>query len=218
MRFARDLLTRVGLRRIGRSYPKSVYVAGANESTVSFVRSTTCTRIAEIGVFEGYTSLEFVRFLDGRGELHLFDFEDRVNAVVRRLNDQGFSNVRGFGCSHKLLDSYNWPLAALISEHTEPIYDYVFIDGAHTWAIDALAFFLVDRLLQPGGYVDFDDYDWSLRDSPSLNPEAFPLTKQLYSTDQIDACQIKMIVDLIVRRDRRYREVVRNKIFQKITD
>ena len=39
-----------------------------------------------------------------------------------------------------------------------PIFDYVFIDGAHTWMLDALAFLLVDRLLRVGGYVDFDDY------------------------------------------------------------
>jgi hypothetical protein len=216
MRSLRELLTRMNFTRFRRSYPRSVFVVGANEVTTEFVRSTSCTHIAEIGVFEGYTSLEFARFLNGRGELHVFDFEDRVDTVVGRLRDHGFSNVRGFGCTHKLLDSYNWSLAYLIAEHSEPIYDYVFLDGAHTWAIDALTFFLVDRLLKPGGYLDFDDYQWSLGESPSLNPRVFPLTKRLYSNEQIEACQVKMIVDLLVRRDNRYREVVQNKIFQKI--
>jgi predicted O-methyltransferase YrrM len=193
-------------------------VAGANQETIEFVRATSCTHIAEFGVFEGYTSLEFARFLDGRGELHVFDFEDRVAAVIGKLRQHGVLNVRGFGCTHKLLDSYNWSLARLLSEHSGPIYDYVFLDGAHTWAIDALTFFLVDKLLKPGGYIDFDDYEWSLRESPSLNPGVFPLIERLYSDEQIDACQVKMVVDLLVRRDTRYREVLRNKIFQKVDE
>ena len=121
-----------------------------------------------------------------------------------------------FGCSYKLLDSYNWMLAQQIQRHSGPIYDYVFLDGAHTFAIDALAFVLVDRLLNVGGYVDFDDYDWTLAASPSLGPRVFPLTQRLYPVDQIEAQQVRMIIDVLVRRDPRYREVVPNKIFQKI--
>jgi hypothetical protein len=41
-------------------------------------------------------------------------------------------------------------------------HDYVFLDGAHTFAIDALTFFLTDRLLKIGGHFDFDDYSWKL--------------------------------------------------------
>src|ERR1051325_11408273 len=108
MSFVRELLTKVNLPRFGRSYPTEVCVAGANEVTIEFVRSTSCTHIAEFGVYEGYTSVEFARFLNGAGELHVFDYEDRVSRVVERLKGHGFSNVRGFGCTHKLLDSYNW--------------------------------------------------------------------------------------------------------------
>ena len=46
----------------------------------------------------------------------------------------------------------------------EPLYDFVFIDGAHTWDADALAFELVDRLLKPGGWILLDDLDWTLDD------------------------------------------------------
>jgi hypothetical protein len=44
----------------------------------------------------------------------------------------------------------------------EPRYDFVFIDGAHTWDVDALAFSLTDRLLRPGGWILFDDLGWKL--------------------------------------------------------
>jgi hypothetical protein len=115
-----------------------------------------------------------------------------------------------------LRDSYDWALAKVIESNPDPIYDYMFLDGAHDWAIDALATLLCDRLLKVGGYLDFDDYGWTLRGSPALNPKAFPLTAKLYTNEQIEAQQVKMVVDLLVRRDPHYREVVKNKIFQKI--
>ena len=157
------------------------------------------------------------KFLNGEGELHLFDYEDRVTDVATTLKAAGFHNIRMFGSSYKLLDSYSWSLAKVLEQNAEPIYDYVFLDGAHTWAVDALTTFLVDRLLKAGGYLDFDDYDWTLSESPSLNPQVFPLTGKLYTGEQIAAKQVKMIVDLIMRRDSRYREVVPNKVFQKMT-
>jgi hypothetical protein len=198
------------------NYPQNVAVSWPNRQTVEFVRQTNCRSIAEIGIFKGHTSLEFARFLNGQGELHLYDYDDRVRHVADSLGRAGFSNVRPFGCSYKLLDSYNWSLAKTIETHDRPIYDYMFIDGAHSWAVDALTTFLADRLLVVGGYVDFDDYEWSFEVSPSLNPAVFPLTAKLYTAEQIAAQQVKMIVNLIVRRDPRYREIVPNKIFQKI--
>ena len=96
--------------------------------------------------------------------------------------------------------SYNWQLAKLVAANDGPIFDYIFLDGAHTFAVDALTFFLCDKLLKIGGYIDFDDYNWTLRASPSLRPERFPLTAKLYTREQIDTPQVKMIIDLLVRK------------------
>jgi predicted O-methyltransferase YrrM len=182
------------------NYPtEKVAVWGPTHETINFIKGTGCRHIAEIGVFKGHTSMEFAKFLDGEGELHLFDYEDRVTSVVATLKHAGFRNVRAFGSSYKLMDSYNWSLAKLIDENTGPIYDYVFLDGAHNWAIDALTTFLADRMLKVGGYLDFDDYNWTLCESPSLNPKSFPLTRKLYTAEQIASKQAKMILDLIVR-------------------
>ena len=197
-------------------YPREVSVCQPSHETVSFIKSTECRHIAEVGIYKGHTSLEFARFLNGEGELHLFDYDDRVKEVAKTIANAGFHNVRTFGSSYKLLDSYNWSLARVLEQNTEPIYDYVFLDGAHTWAVDALTTFLADRLLKVKGYLDFDDYSWTLGESPVLNPKVFPLTGKLYTDEQIEAKQVKMIVDLIIRRDSRYREVVPNKIFQKM--
>ena len=173
---------------------------GPNYETINFIKRTECRHIAEIGIFKGFTSMEFAKFLNGEGELHLFDYEDRVKSVAIALEHAGFRNVRVFGSSYKLLDSYNWSLAKLLEQNAGPIYDYVFVDGAHSWAVDALTAFLADRMLKVGGYLDFDDYDWTFGGSPSCNPRVFPLTGKLYTAEQIESKQVKMIIDLLIRR------------------
>lgn len=200
----------------GKNYPGAVAVSGPNMRTIEFVRGTRAERIAEIGIYRGHTSLEFARYLDGKGELHLFDFEDVATRVRDELAAAGYGNVKAFGSSYLYLDSYNWSLAKILERNTEPIYDYVFLDGAHTWAVDALTVFLADKLLKVGGHIDFDDYDWTLQESPSLNPRVFPLTARMYTPEQIAAPQVRMIIELIVRRDPRYVERVPNKIFEKL--
>ncbi len=200
-----------------RTYPTILNVQGPNTQTIEFIRTTNCRMIAEVGIYRGDTSLQFAKYLNGSGELHLYDFHDRVAAASKMIADAGYTNVKTFGSSPKLLDSYCWSLGAMLdATQGRPVYDYIFLDGAHTWAIDALAMLLSDRLLKVGGFLDFDDYDWTLAMSPTLNPQIFPLTRRLYTDEQIAAPQVKMIVNRLVRTDPRYFEAVKNKIFQKI--
>lgn len=190
-------------------------VHGANERTVEFFAQTTASSYAEIGVYRGDTALEIADHLAGHGHLHLFDYDDRLREVGRRLHEAGHGNVTLYPNSRRLLDSYNWSLMRLLGEREGPVFDYAFLDGAHTWALDALAFLLVDRLLVPGGIVDFDDYRWTVAGSPSMRPEVFPDVRRLYTEEQIDAPQVALVVDLLVRRDGRYEEIVPNKAFRK---
>jgi predicted O-methyltransferase YrrM len=199
-----------------RPYPESdLNVEGPNERTVACFQAYGCRRYAEIGVYKGYTAARIAEVLAGEGEIHLFDYADRVEPVARQLRARGHRNVVAHGNSRRLMDSYNWSLMTLVAADEAPRFDYVFIDGAHTWAHDALACVLADRLLVPGGLLDFDDYGWTLRRSPSMNPAAFPDVERLYTDEQIDARQVALVVDLLVRRDPRYEEVVPDKVFRK---
>ena len=171
--------------------------------------------IAEIGIWKGATSYQFAKYLNGEGILHIFDYQDKVDNVEAKLNIIGFSNVEKYGSTYKYLDSYNWQLMKILKSSDKPIFDYVYIDGAHTWAIDALTFFLCDLLLKPGGYIDFDDYPWKLRGS-TVDPTKIPEISELYTDEQIDSQQVKLIVDILVKRNSFYKEVIRNKIFQKV--
>jgi predicted O-methyltransferase YrrM len=205
------------MKLVEQAYPSTALkVEGPNDGTVEFFKSTGSRVYAEIGVYKGYTAAKIAEHLDGEGEVHLFDYEDRLAEAVSRLAETGHENVVEHPNSRLIMDSYNWSLMRLLDRCPEPIFDYVFLDGAHTWALDALAFLLVDRLLKPGGHVDFDDYAWTLAGSPSMKPEVFPDVLRLYSREQIDKRQVALVVDLLVRRDPCYEEVVENKIFRKL--
>lgn len=198
-----------------QALPPRLNVTAPNHATIELVRRSGARVIAEIGVYEGHTSAALAEIASERGgELHLFDYASRVDPLVERLHAAGHAHVVGHGNSEKLLDSYNWTLMELLRDGG-PAFDYVFIDGAHYWSIDALTFLLVDRMLVDGGHVDFDDYDWSLAASQTLNPGVFPTTAELHPPEQIEAQQIKLVVDLLVKRDPRYVEVLANKAYRK---
>ncbi|MDJ0640756.1 MAG: hypothetical protein QNJ20_18205 [Paracoccaceae bacterium] len=181
-------------------------VLGAFEADAAF-------HYAEFGIYEASTALSILEACPN-AQVSLFDFDHTIDKARKRLAAfQG--RVHFYGNSQRHLDSYNWALALLIRDNPEPIFDYVFLDGAHTYAVDALTFFLCDRLLKVGGYADFDDYGWRLRGS-SIDPTKVPVIAEQYTDAQIDAYQVKMIVDDLVKRDPRYEEVMRNKVYRKV--
>jgi Methyltransferase domain len=173
-------------------------------------------KFAEFGVWKGATTGQLAKFLDHKGELHLFDYEDTVTELKNKLAGANFTNITAWGSSYRHLDSYNWNLRLILEHHRNLRFDYIFLDGAHTWAVDALTFMLCDLVLNVGGYIDFDDYGWRLRGS-SLDPQRVPVTAELYTDAQIDDFQVKAIVDLLVRSRGTYREIVKNRLFQKTT-
>lgn len=88
--------------------------------------------------------------------------------------DRTFSKVDPtWKVHHKLIispSSYNDELLHFIENQTingvcHPLFDFCFIDGAHTWEADGCAFFLCEKLLKPGGWLLFDDLTWTVAGS-----------------------------------------------------
>ena len=151
--------------------------------------------------------------------MQLFDFEDRIKYVEARLKaDEALAekdiNVRLTPNTDLVYDSYNWSLAHCLMEQLT--YDLVFIDGAHSWHHDGMAFLLIDKMLPPGGVIVFDDIEWSVATSTTMNPAVFPEVTEQYTEDQIDAIQVKMIIELLVKPDPRYEEIIPNKAYRKV--
>lgn len=199
-------------------YPNNLKVSsGGTQSTIKniqkFFNKSDTFCYAELGIYKAETANQIlINF--SNANVHLFDFDDTILSAKNKLSI--FENrVTYFENSYKLCDSYNYNLLNIIKENNQPIYDYAFLDGAHTFAIDALSYFLLDILLKPGGYLDFDDYDWTLKNS-SLDPSIVKETSLCYTDLQIETMQVKDIVDNLIKRNPNYKEIVKNKIYQKV--
>lgn len=105
--------------------------------------------------------------------------------------------------------SYTWELMKIIERQTiqgicKPIFDFCFIDGAHTWEVDGLAFFLVEKLLKPGGWILFDDLYWTFAKSPSLKNTKLV---QEMPEDQKTTPQVERIFSLLVSQHQNFENI-----------
>ena len=136
-------------------YPEDLAVSPlGTPGTYEFMRTVFAERqhfsYAEFGVYRADTA-KTVCALFPNATLHLFDFHQAVEKATAKLS--GHENrIYYYGNTDKYNDSYNWSLLKLIeSNNGQAMFDYCFLDGAHTAAVDALTFFLCDRLLRVGG-------------------------------------------------------------------
>lgn len=195
-----------------KTYPDKLAVSRPNRTTVEMIAKTGARNVAELGVYQGHTTLEIARLLPADGSLDLFDFADNVKRVAQAVKKvRPGIVVRTHGNSQKWRDSYCWSLRALLRAHPEPIWDYVYIDGAHTWDVDGFAFLLCDKLLRVGGYVDFDDYYWTLERG---TPGQLSFTQRCYTAEQMKSKQVAEIVDVLVPR-LGYEGVIARKVYRK---
>jgi len=160
--------------------------------------------IMELGFFHGVSTVYMAGALDeksSKGLITTFDklqskaLDPSLETLSSNLHLEQYINpVYAESC-------YTWELSKLLSgEDTEnyqrPQYDLIFIDGAHLWKTDALAFFLCDKMLKEGGYLIFDDLKWSMAKNADRNSNEW--TKK-YSQEEQDARQIQLVFDLLVK-------------------
>jgi GT2 family glycosyltransferase/predicted O-methyltransferase YrrM len=101
--------------------------------------------------------------------------------------------------------SYIWRLMKMIEESPLPRFDFCFIDGAHNWSTDGFAFFLVDRLLKPGGLIVFDGLDWTYESSPTN--KNLDYVKRM-PTDERCTPQIRNVFELLVKPHPSYCDII----------
>ena len=140
-----------------------------------FVRRSGAQHVLELGFAHGNSTCYMAAALDEAGVGSILTI-DRESAYSREPNINALLDRAGLSryvtpvFAH---NSYNWELMRLLQlyregHRTRPVFDFVFIDGAHTWEVDGFAFFLVDKLLKPGGWLLFDDVHWTMAASPTV--------------------------------------------------
>lgn len=173
-----------------------------------FVLGSGAADVLELGFAHGTSSCYIAAALDERGAGALTTI-DRASALERRPNIRELLDLTGLGPYVRPIfaeTSYNWELMKLIEEHTErgvaqPCFDFCFVDGAHTWDDDGLAFFLVDKLLRPDGWILFDDLHWRYADSPTMKED--PAVRGL-PEDQRATPQMMKVFSLLVFQHPQY--------------
>ncbi len=84
---------------------------------------------------------------------------------------------------------------------TVACFDFCFIDGAHTWETDGVAFFLVDKLLRGDRWILLDDLHWTVAGSPSTKPGELKNVPD----EEARTEQISKVYELLVRQHPWYR-------------
>jgi predicted O-methyltransferase YrrM len=85
-----------------------------------------------------------------------------------------------------------WHLMKLISARQR--FDLCYIDDAHTWNVTGLHFFLAEKLLRPGGFLLFDDLNWTVNGSKSGN-----VTGHNQTDEQKETAQVGKVWNLLVK-------------------
>jgi hypothetical protein len=111
---------------------------------------------------------------------------------------------------HREVSGYTWFLKKLIERRSppggvcEPLFDLCYIDGPKNWTIDSAAFFMVDKLLNEGAWLIFDDYDWTYDQSGSDSSDGIALAG--LAEDERSSPHIEAIFRLLVMQHPVYGE------------
>jgi predicted O-methyltransferase YrrM len=100
--------------------------------------------------------------------------------------------------------SYTWELMKLLDQDPPPRFDFAYIDGGHTWDVTGYGFFLVDRLLAPGGWMLFDDLDWTIAGSRGLRNSGWAHS---LPEEQRTTPQVRKVFELLVKAHPGYDQV-----------
>ena len=112
--------------------------------------------VIEVGLAYGTTALAILTALEqvgGEGRLISIDPVQR-----ERFHDVGVENVRRAGLAkrHELRQTYDYfALPQMLSEGLSV--DFAYIDGWHTFDYTLLDFFYIDKMLNAGGVIGFND-------------------------------------------------------------
>ena len=164
----------------------------------SFIQSKKLNNVLELGFAHGVSSCYIAGILAEMKTGHLTTIDLKI-AQNRKPNIESLLTklgLRSFVTIYYEPTSYNWRLMKLIEQNPTPIFDFCFIDGAHDWYSDGFAFFLVNKLLVPGGWILFDDINWTFGTSPSLKNTKHV---QKMPSDERDTAQVGKIYELLVK-------------------
>jgi predicted O-methyltransferase YrrM len=175
------------------------------------IRETRPEAVLEIGTAHGVSAAYMAAALEANGRGHVTTVDHGAAAYDPAPEDV----LARAGVGHRVTlvrrySSYNWWLKEAVEERSDPhgnvtpIYDFVYLDGAHNFVLDGLAVVLIEKLMRPGAWLLMDDLEWTYRDNPWFEPRpaadgnAAPFGPM--SDEERDAPQVRAVFDVIVKQ------------------
>jgi predicted O-methyltransferase YrrM len=151
--------------------------------------------VLELGFSHGVSTCYIAAALAERGDGHVVTIDRAARILssppLERLLEE--LALMAFATIFYEFDSYNWRLYHFLAQQPRPEFDLIYLDGAHTWSTDALAFLLTERLLSPGGLIVFDAMHWSFAASDSTKEHTAAMPR-----DERELEQVKLVFDQLV--------------------
>lgn len=174
------------------------------EAQATFLRDFIVLRdlrdLLEIGFYQGKSSSYLAAILEDRGgEGHLTTI-DRMSAKDKSPDIEEL--LGALGLTHRVTPlwaerSYTWELGRMVRDGRRALFDFCYFDGGHTWDPTGFGFVLVDMLLKPGGWIIFDDLDWTIEKSIARS-EGRASAYARFSEDERQARNVRMVFETIV--------------------
>jgi predicted O-methyltransferase YrrM len=170
--------------------------------------------ILELGIGHGTATCYMAAALDeiGQGQITAVDLSDAQyspspETQLLSLTLDKYAHVV------RMQTGYTWFLHDEIRRQTvggqcQPKYDLCVIDGPKNWTIDGCAFFLVDKLLKPQGWIIFDDYAWTYGAADRRRPSTDGITHRDLSEEERNTPQIQEVFELLVMQHPSYSNAI----------
>lgn len=186
----------------------------------NFIVEHKLKSVIELGFFHGASTCFMANAISG------FDGAEIVAIDKERAKtlDPNVENLlKELGLHDKLTvhyepNSYLWRMMKMLEEDPTPRFDLCYLDGAHNWFVDGFAFFLVDKMLKPGGWIIMDDLEFRYDRSQGLRGTE---TLANMPQDEKECPQLRKVYELLVKTQPGYgnfREEDNWAFAQKISD
>lgn len=109
----------------------------------SLIKMTGAANVLEIGVFEGETSIKMIEALPYGGKYTGID-----------INNYLKYDLKSFGAEVEFIEGES---IKVMQSMKPKQFDFIFVDGDHSWANILPEFKEVERVIKPGGIIAYHD-------------------------------------------------------------
>jgi len=172
------------------------------------IRRERPARILELGIAHGTATCYMAAALEeiGGGTITAVDLTEAATWFQPTPEEQlAKTGLSRFVNLVRMQTGYTWFLhdeirRLTVNDRCATEYDLCIIDGPKNWTIDGCAFFLVEKILKPNGWLIFDDYYWTYGEADAGRSETDGITHRLLSEAERTTPHVREIFELLVKQ------------------